>query len=94
MNNGQGAQTIPFQSQAQGAGALGSIISQGIGNASQNLGSYFNGGSPSYFGSTQSPGNYSGSGYGGYGMGSAGNYYYNGGGGSYVGGGDSYGFTM
>ncbi|VWC31805.1 hypothetical protein BLA23254_06394 [Burkholderia lata] len=30
MNYGQGAQSVPFQSQAQGAAAAGSLVSQGI----------------------------------------------------------------
>ncbi|MBK1820356.1 MULTISPECIES: hypothetical protein [Burkholderia cepacia complex] len=85
MTNGNGAQAVPFQSQAQGAGALGSMVSQGISGA---LGNYFGGSStPQYFGSTQSPGNYAGTGYGGYGLGSMASPYYSGGG-------DSYGFTM
>ncbi|KVF31756.1 hypothetical protein WJ08_13790 [Burkholderia vietnamiensis] len=36
MNYGQGAQSVPFQSQAQGAGALGSLVSQGISGLGNN----------------------------------------------------------
>ncbi|MBR8070059.1 hypothetical protein KDW23_03725 [Burkholderia cenocepacia] len=85
MNGGIGAQSVPFQSQAQGAGAAGSLISQGIQSA---FGNYFGGPStPQYFGSTQSPGDYTGTGFGGYGLGSMASPYYSGGG-------NSYGFTM
>jgi len=97
MNYGQGAQQVPYQSQVAGAGAAGALASQGINAIGNNpqvqsqLGSSFGnlfGGSPSqgYFGSTQTPGNYAGTGYGGYGMGSGGSLY--------SGGGNSYGFTM
>jgi hypothetical protein len=93
LNYGQGAQQIPYQSQQQGAGAAGALLSQGISGIGNNpqvqnaIGGLF-GGNPAqgYFGSTQSPGNYAGTGYGGYGMGSGGDYY--------SGGGNSYGFTM
>jgi hypothetical protein len=93
LNYGQGAQAIPFQSQQAGAGAAGALASQGIQSLGSNpqfqsaLGNIF-GGNPAqgYFGSTQTPGNYAGTGYGGYGMGSGGDYY--------SGGGNSYGFTM
>ncbi|MCA8382540.1 hypothetical protein [Burkholderia cenocepacia] len=36
MNYGAGAQSVPFQSQAQGAGAAGSLISQGISGLGSN----------------------------------------------------------
>jgi hypothetical protein len=93
MNYGQGAQSVPYQAQAQGAGAAGALASQGINSLGNNpqlqssLGNLF-GSSPStgYFGSTQTPGNYGGTGYGGFGMGTGGDYY--------SGGGNSYGFTM
>ncbi|MCA8301288.1 hypothetical protein LGN24_07300 [Burkholderia seminalis] len=85
MNNGNGAQAVPFQSQAQGAGAAGSMVSQGISNA---LGNYFN--QPSYTGnfSTSSPFSTSGF-YDPVTFGPAGY-----GGGYSYGGGNSYGFTM
>jgi len=56
MYTGNGAQAVPFQSQAQGAGALGSSISQGIsglGSAFQNaggFGNFFNGTTGSFGG--------------------------------------------
>lgn len=80
MNYGQGAQSVPFQSQAQGAGALGSLVSQGIsglGNSIQNaggFGNFFNGTTGSFGG-----GDFSGA--------FTSNPYYSGGG-------NSYGFTM
>lgn len=80
MNYGQGAQQVPFQSQAQGAGAAGSLVSQGIqgiGNAIQNaggFGNFFNGTTGSFGG-----GDFSGA--------FNANPYYSGGG-------NSYGFTM
>lgn len=92
MNYGQGAQSVPYQNALQGAGAAGSMFSQGLGSnfgnaISQGVQSYF--GSPTqtagYFGSTASPGNYTGTGYGGYGQG--GSDYYSGGG-------NTYGFTL
>jgi hypothetical protein len=86
MNYGQGAQSVPYQSQQQGAGAAGALVSQGINNA---YNAYTNSGSTGFnaFGSTQSPGNYAGTGYGGYGLGS-------GAANSYTGGGNTYGFTL
>lgn len=81
MNYGAGAQSVPFQSASQGAGALGSAVSQGIqgiGNNTQVQGAFsnfFNGGSS--YGAQNSMG---------YGVGSASPYY--------SGGGDSYGFTL
>lgn len=48
MNYGQGAQSIPYQSQQQGAGALGAMVSQGVnglGSAFQNSGGWGAGGS-------------------------------------------------
>jgi hypothetical protein len=80
MNYGAGAQSVPFQSQAQGAGALGSLVSQGIsglGNAFQNsggFGNFFNGATGS-FGGGDFSGAFTSSPY-------------------YSGGGNSYGFTM
>jgi len=80
MNYGAGAEKVPFQSQAQGAGALGSSISQsisGLGNAFQNaggFGNFFNGTTGSFGG-----GDFSGA--------FTSPTYYNGGG-------NSYGFTM
>ncbi|WP_193098028.1 hypothetical protein [Burkholderia sp. Z1] len=80
MNYGAGAQSVPFQSQAQGAGAAGSMVSQGIsgiGNAIQNaggLGNFFNGTTGSFGG-----GDFSGA--------FTSNPYYSGGG-------NQYGFTM
>ncbi|MBU9373399.1 hypothetical protein KTE28_03510 [Burkholderia multivorans] len=80
MNYGQGAQSVPFQSQAQGAGALGSLVSQGIsglGNSIQNaggFGNFFNGTTGS-FGGGDFSGAFTSSPY-------------------YSGGGNSYGFTM
>jgi hypothetical protein len=97
MNYGQGAQQVPYQNALNGAGAAGSMVAQGIqglGNnsqfqqaASNGFNNLFGGSSQQgYFGNTQSPGNYSGTGYGGYGMGSGGDFY--------SGGGNSYGFTL
>ncbi len=80
MNYGSGAQSVPFQSQAQGAGALGSLVSQGIsglGNSIQNaggFGNFFNGTTGS-FGGGDFSGAFTSSPY-------------------YSGGGNSYGFTM
>lgn len=80
MNYGAGAQSVPFQAQSQGAGALGSMVSQGIsglGNAIQNaggFGNFFNGTTGSFGG-----GDFSGA--------FTSNPYYSGGG-------NSYGFTM
>ncbi|HEM7879073.1 TPA: hypothetical protein U2L31_005499 [Burkholderia contaminans] len=80
MNYGQGAQSVPFQAQAQGAGALGSMVSQGIsgiGNSIQNaggFGNFFNGTTGS-FGGGDFSGAFTSSPY-------------------YSGGGNSYGFTM
>lgn len=80
MNYGAGAQSVPFQSQAQGAGAAGSLVSQGIsglGNSIQNaggLGNFFNGTTGS-FGSGDFSGAFTSSPY-------------------YSGGGNQYGFTM
>lgn len=56
LNYGTGAQSVPFQSQAQGAGALGSSISQGIQGIGNNtqvqnaFSNYFNPASGSYSG--------------------------------------------
>ncbi|RQX81790.1 hypothetical protein DF034_17395 [Burkholderia anthina] len=81
MNYGQGAQSVPFQSQAQGAGALGSAVSQGIsglGNAFQNAGGFgglFGGGATGSFGGGDFSGAFASPVY-------------------YGGGGNSYGFTM
>lgn len=80
MNYGQGAQSVPYQSQAAGAGALGSSISQGIsglGNAVQNAGGFGNlfSGTTGSFGGGDFSGAFSSSPY-------------------YGGGGNSYGFTM
>lgn len=80
MNNGQGAQSIPYQAQSQGAGAAGQIVSQGIqglGNAYQNAGSWGNlfGGTTGSFGGGDFGGAFTSSPY-------------------YSGGGNSYGFTM
>lgn len=80
MNYGAGAQSVPFQSQAQGAGALGSSVAQGIsglGNAVQNaggFGNFFNGTTGS-FGGGDFSGAFTSSPY-------------------YSGGGNQYGFTM
>ncbi|VWB67188.1 hypothetical protein [Burkholderia lata] len=80
MNYGQGAQAVPFQSQAQGAGALGSLVSQGISGLGNNtqvqnaFSNFFNPASGSFSG-----GDFSGA--------FNSNPYYSGGG-------NSYGFTM
>ncbi|RQR94577.1 hypothetical protein DIE04_19175 [Burkholderia sp. Bp8994] len=80
LNYGAGAQSVPFQAQAQGAGALGSLVSQGIsglGNSIQNaggFGNFFNGTTGS-FGGGDFSGAFTSSPY-------------------YSGGGNSYGFTM
>ncbi|CAM2189982.1 DNA transfer protein [Paraburkholderia sacchari] len=88
MNNGNGAQAVPFQSQAAGAGAAGSMISQGFQNAGTALGNYFNGGgytgdfsgsTPYSSGGFYDPTTFGPSGYGG---------------GFSYGGSNSYGFTM
>lgn len=88
MNYGQGAQSIPYQNALQGGGAAGAMFSQGVGNAlNQGVQNLF--GSPAqsagYFGSTASPGNYTGTGYGGFGQGGS-DYY--------QGSGNTYGFTL
>lgn len=81
MNYGQGAQSVPFQAQAQSAGAAGSLVSQGIqgiGNAVQNNGGFsnlFSNGTTGSFGGGDFSGAFSSSPY-------------------YSGGGNSYGFTM
>lgn len=80
MNYGQGAQSVPFQAQAQGAGAAGSMVSQGIqgiGNAVQNAGGFSNlfSGTTGSFGGGDFSGAFASSPY-------------------YSGGGNSYGFTM
>ncbi|WP_106306433.1 hypothetical protein [Paraburkholderia sp. BL18I3N2] len=80
MNYGQGAQSVPFQAQSQGAGALGSAVSQGItgvGNAVQNAGGFSNffNGTTGSFGSGDFSGAFNSSPY-------------------YSGGGNSYGFTL
>jgi hypothetical protein len=79
MNAGNGAQAVPFQSQAQGAGALGSMVSKGIsglGNAYQNSGGFGNlfSGTTGSFGGGDFSGAFTSSPY-------------------YSGGGNSYGFT-
>jgi hypothetical protein len=81
MNYGQGAQSVPFQAQAQGAGAAGSLVSQGIqgiGNAVQNNGGWsnlFSNGTTGSYGGGDFSGAFTSSPY-------------------YSGGGNSYGFTM
>jgi hypothetical protein len=80
MNYGQGAQSVPFQSQSQGAGALGSMVSQGIsglGNSVQNAGGFGNlfSGTTGSFGGGDFSGAFNSSPY-------------------YSGGGNSYGFTL
>jgi len=80
MNNGQGAQAVPFQAQSAGAGAAGSLVSQGIqglGTAYQNAGSWGNlfNGTTGSFGSGDFSGAFTSSPY-------------------YSGGGNSYGFTL
>lgn len=80
MNNGQGAQSIPFASQSAGAGALGSLVSQGIsglGSSPQVQNAFSNFFSPAS--GSFSGGNFSGA--------FADPTYYSGGG-------NSYGFTM
>lgn len=80
MNYGAGAQSVPFQSASQGAGALGSSVSSaisGIGNSVQNaggLGNFFSGTTGS-FGGGDFSGAFNSSPY-------------------YSGGGNSYGFTL
>ena len=80
LNYGQGAQSVPYQSATQGAGAAGALLSQGIQGLGSNpqvqsaLGNYF--GSPT--------GSFSGGDFGGA---FTSNPYYSGGG-------NSYGFTM
>jgi hypothetical protein len=80
MNYGQGAQAVPFQAQAQSAGAAGSMVSQGIqglGNAVQNSGGWGNlfSGTTGSFGGGDFSGAFTSSPY-------------------YQGGGNSYGFTL
>jgi hypothetical protein len=83
-NNGQGAQAVPYQAQAQGAGAAGALGGQaigqgisGIGNAYQNAGSWGNlfGGTTGSYGGGDFSGAFTSNPY-------------------YSGGGNSYGFTM
>ncbi|EMN5130239.1 hypothetical protein RVV79_003355 [Burkholderia contaminans] len=80
MNYGQGAQSVPYQSQAQGAGALGSMVSQGVSGLFGNqqvqngISNFFNPASGSFSGGDFS-GAFNSSPY-------------------YTGGGNSYGFTM
>lgn len=80
MNYGQGAQQIPYQQQASGAGAAGALVSQGInglGTGVQNAGgwgNFFNGTTGS-FGSGDFSGAFTSNPY-------------------YSGGGNQYGFTM
>jgi len=84
LNYGQGAQTVPYNAQAQGAGAAGALagqaISQGgsaLGNAYQNAGSWGNlfGGTTGSYGGGDFSGAFTSNPY-------------------YSGGGNSYGFTM
>lgn len=80
MNYGQGAQSVPFQTQSQGAGAAGSLVSQGIsglGTAVQNAGGFSNlfSGTTGSFGGGDFSGAFNSSPY-------------------YSGGGNSYGFTL
>lgn len=84
LNYGTGAQAIPYQQQAQGAGAAGALTSQGIsqgiqgvGNAVQNAGGWGNlfSGTTGSFGGGDFSGAFTSSPY-------------------YSGGGNSYGFTM
>ncbi|QVN18771.1 hypothetical protein [Burkholderia pyrrocinia] len=80
MNYGQGAQSVPFQSQAAGAGAAGSLVSQGLSGLFGNqqvqngISNYFNPASGSFSGGDFT-GAFNSSPY-------------------YSGGGNSYGFTM
>ena len=80
MNYGQGAQAVPFQRQAQGAGAAGALISQGISGLGNNpqvqnsISNFFNPASGSFSGGDFS-GAFNSSPY-------------------YSGGGNQYGFTM
>ncbi|QGZ54296.1 hypothetical protein [Paraburkholderia acidiphila] len=85
MNYGQGAQSIPYQSQAAGAGAAGSMVSQGINTA---LGNYFGG--SNYTGDFSAATPFSSSGF--YDPTTFGPSGY--GGGYTYGGSNSYGFTM
>lgn len=90
LNYGQGAQSVPFQAQSQGAGAAGALVGQGIqglGNAVQNAGGFSNlfSGTTGSFGG----GDFSGA--------FASSPYYGGGGNSYGftgGGGYGYGYTL
>jgi hypothetical protein len=80
LNYGAGAQSVPFQAQSQGAGALGSAVSQGIsgiGSAVQNSGGWGNffGGTTGSFGGGDFSGAFNASPY-------------------YSGGGNQYGFTL
>lgn len=84
LNYGQGAQTIPYNAQTQGAGAAGALVGQGLsqggqalGNAYQNAGSWGNlfGGTTGSYGGGDFSGAFTSSPY-------------------YSGGGNSYGFTM
>ncbi|KAB0643358.1 hypothetical protein [Burkholderia latens] len=82
MNYGAGAQAVPFQSQAQGAGAAGSLVSRGIQGLFGNQPSYagdFSMSSPFSSSGFYDPTLFGPSGYGG---------------GYSYGGGNSYGFTM
>lgn len=80
LNYGAGAQSVPFQAQSQGAGALGSAVSQGIsglGTSIQNAGGWNNffGGTTGSFGGGDFSGAFTSSPY-------------------YQGGGNQYGFTL
>lgn len=84
MNYGQGAQSVPFQSSSQAAGAAGAGIANGISNAFSNpqVGNYlsnlFSSGNQSPSATMFGPNSY--------GFGDTGSYY--------SGGGNTYGFTM
>jgi hypothetical protein len=82
LNYGQGAQSVPYQSATQGAGAAGALLSQGI----QGLGSnpQVQNAIGGLFGGNSAGGSFSGGDFGGA---FSSNPYYSGGG-------NSYGFTM
>lgn len=84
MNAGIGAQAVPYQAQAQGAGAAGALLGQGVGQAAQGLGNAFQNSNAYQNWMNPASGSFSGGDFSGAFTGSP----------YYSGGGNSYGFTM
>jgi hypothetical protein len=82
MNYGQGAQSVPYQNQVQGAGAAGALASQGINAIGNNP--QVQSGLSNLFGGSSAGGSFSGGDFSGAFSSSP----------YYSGGGNSYGFTM